>query len=48
MFSVSLRDKKAAGLAAAFGLFVGGLLCVAADFEVDAPADQFLVGHALA
>jgi hypothetical protein len=44
----SLRRKKAAGLAAAFGLVDGGLLGVVADLVVQAPAEQFVFGHAAA
>jgi len=45
MRSNSLPNKKAAGLAAAFGFFVGLFFGVGLDFEVGVPAGQFHVGH---
>jgi hypothetical protein len=42
---LSLRDKKAAGLAAAFGLFDFLLLVLVQDLEVGAPAKEFFGGH---
>jgi hypothetical protein len=41
----SLRRKKAAGLAAAFGLFHCLFLVFVQDLEVGAPAEKFFGGH---
>lgn len=45
MRSVSLPNKKAAGLAAAFGFFHGLFFGIGLELEVDVPADQLHVGH---
>ena len=42
---LSLRDKKAAGLAAAFGLLHLLSLVFVQDLEVGAPAEDFLGRH---
>jgi len=44
----SLRDKKAAGLTAAFGLLKLLLLVLVQDLEVGAPAKEFFGGHCAA